>query len=97
MLFAIYGNLVLILLYRRHGIPTCRSRERKQLASSGSWRYVKLFLLAALPYADATIVVGKSDPYAVFNLNGQRVFKSDTKKKTLAPVWDQSFTALVVS
>ena len=24
---------------------------------------------------------GKSDPYAVFTLNGQKVFKSQTKKK----------------
>lgn len=24
---------------------------------------------------------GKSDPYAVFELNGAKVFKSDTKKK----------------
>ena len=40
---------------------------------------------------------GKSDPYVIFTLNGQKVFKSDTKKKTLSPVWNESFEALVPS
>lgn len=39
---------------------------------------------------------GKSDPYAVFTLNGQKVFKSQTKKKTLTPQWDENFTVSVV-
>jgi hypothetical protein len=39
---------------------------------------------------------GKSDPYAVFSLNGQKVFKSQTKKKTLKPVWNETFTVSVV-
>lgn len=42
--------------------------------------------------------VGKSDPYAVFTLNGQKVFKSETVKKTVNPVWNnQFFATLVVS
>ena len=40
---------------------------------------------------------GKSDPYVVFTLNGQKVFKSETKKKTLSPVWNESFETLVPS
>ncbi|EIW70089.1 hypothetical protein TREMEDRAFT_71520 [Tremella mesenterica DSM 1558] len=40
---------------------------------------------------------GKSDPYVVFTLNGQRVFKSETKKKNLSPVWDESFEVMVPS
>ncbi|WWD20758.1 hypothetical protein CI109_105235 [Kwoniella shandongensis] len=40
---------------------------------------------------------GKSDPYAVFTLNGMRVFKSDTKKKTLHPVWNESFETMIPS
>jgi Ca2+-dependent lipid-binding protein len=40
---------------------------------------------------------GKSDPYAVFHLNGERVFKSSTKKKTLNPEWNEDFTVEVVS
>ncbi|RDB28789.1 Uncharacterized protein PYUK71.03c [Hypsizygus marmoreus] len=40
---------------------------------------------------------GKSDPYAVFTLNGQKVFKSETKKKTLNPEWNESFSVSVPS
>ena len=40
---------------------------------------------------------GKSDPYVIFHLNGQRVFKSEVVKKTLNPAWNQSFNCLVVS
>ncbi|KXN83626.1 hypothetical protein AN958_01192 [Leucoagaricus sp. SymC.cos] len=40
---------------------------------------------------------GKSDPYAVFTLNGQKMFKSQTKKKTLAPEWNENFTCTVLS
>jgi Ca2+-dependent lipid-binding protein len=39
---------------------------------------------------------GKSDPYAVFSLNGQKVYKSGTKKKTLAPEWNEVFECDVV-
>lgn len=39
---------------------------------------------------------GKSDPYAVFTLNDQKIFKSQTKKKTLAPEWNENFTCQVV-
>ncbi|EKM83486.1 hypothetical protein AGABI1DRAFT_88463 [Agaricus bisporus var. burnettii JB137-S8] len=40
---------------------------------------------------------GKSDPYAVFSLNGQKVFKSNTKKKTLTPEWNEVFECDVPS
>ncbi|KAG9128333.1 hypothetical protein FRC07_000841 [Ceratobasidium sp. 392] len=40
---------------------------------------------------------GKSDPFVVFSLNGSKVFKSETKKKTLAPEWNQSFEVSVPS
>ncbi|TFK57601.1 tricalbin [Heliocybe sulcata] len=40
---------------------------------------------------------GKSDPFAVFNLNGARVYKSQTKKKTLNPEWNESFIVQVAS
>lgn len=39
---------------------------------------------------------GKSDPFVVFFLNGQRVHKSQTKKKTLAPEWNENFVVQVV-
>jgi len=40
---------------------------------------------------------GKSDPYVVFTLNGAKVFKSETKKKTLTPVWNESFEVMIPS
>ncbi|WVF68009.1 hypothetical protein IAT40_002771 [Kwoniella sp. CBS 6097] len=40
---------------------------------------------------------GKSDPYVVFTLNGSKVFKSETKKKTLAPVWNENFEVMIPS
>ncbi|TFY83046.1 hypothetical protein EWM64_g967 [Hericium alpestre] len=40
---------------------------------------------------------GKSDPFAVFTLNGQRVYKSQTKKKTLSPDWREDFFVNVPS
>ncbi|KAJ3886025.1 C2 domain-containing protein [Lentinula edodes] len=40
---------------------------------------------------------GKSDPFAVFTLNGQRVYKSQTKKKTLNPDWNEQFPVSVTS
>lgn len=39
----------------------------------------------------------QSDPYAVFTLNDEKVFKSETKKKTLAPVWNEKFEVDVLS
>ncbi|KAK0198528.1 C2 domain-containing protein [Armillaria mellea] len=47
-----------------------------------------------IPAADRS---GKSDPYAVFTLNEQRVFKSQTKKKTLNPEWNENFQVSVPS
>ncbi|KAH8928049.1 hypothetical protein BT69DRAFT_651519 [Atractiella rhizophila] len=40
---------------------------------------------------------GKSDPYAVFTLNGEKVFRSEVQKKTLNPVWKQTFDVEVPS
>ncbi|KAI0726177.1 tricalbin [Fomitopsis betulina] len=40
---------------------------------------------------------GKSDPFAVFQLNGHKVYKSQTKKKTLNPEWDENFVVQVPS
>ncbi|KIJ68717.1 hypothetical protein HYDPIDRAFT_81596 [Hydnomerulius pinastri MD-312] len=40
---------------------------------------------------------GKSDPYAVFMLNGQKVGTSTTKKKTLNPDWQENFLVNVPS
>ncbi|KAI1431692.1 C2 domain-containing protein [Xylaria sp. CBS 124048] len=55
---------------------------------------VDLLSAANLPAADSN---GKSDPYCKFELNGQEVFKSKTQKKTLNPVWNETFEVAVPS
>ncbi|KAF9270554.1 tricalbin [Marasmius fiardii PR-910] len=40
---------------------------------------------------------GKSDPYVVFSLNGMKVAKSQTIKKTLNPTWNEDFDISVRS
>ncbi|KAG8929500.1 hypothetical protein FRC02_005514 [Tulasnella sp. 418] len=40
---------------------------------------------------------GKSDPFVTFTLNDERVYKSQVKKKTLTPVWNESFSAPIPS
>ena len=50
-----------------------------------------------LSYSISCSLLGKSDPYAVFTLNNNKVFKSEVKKKTLSPTWDETFTVMVVS
>lgn len=41
---------------------------------------------------------GTSDPYVVFTVNGERMFKSEVIKKTLNPKWDHAkFTVPIVS
>lgn len=52
--------------------------------------------ILSLPLMLIYAVLGKSDPYAVFSLNGSKVFKSETKKKTLVPEWNETFEVTVV-
>jgi Ca2+-dependent lipid-binding protein len=40
---------------------------------------------------------GKSDPNITFLLNGMKVFKSETKKKTVHPVWNETFEVSIPS
>ena len=47
-----------------------------------------------LPAADRS---GYSDPYCVFILNGERVFKSKVVKKTLNPTFDEKFEVTIPS
>ncbi|KAF8530946.1 tricalbin [Gautieria morchelliformis] len=40
---------------------------------------------------------GKSDPFAIFTLNDQKVYRSQVKKKTLRPDWNENFDVSVPS
>jgi Ca2+-dependent lipid-binding protein len=40
---------------------------------------------------------GTSDPYVVITLNGEKVHKTETKKKTLTPVWNETCECTIPS
>jgi hypothetical protein len=40
---------------------------------------------------------GTSDPYVVVSLDGEKIFKTDTKKKTLTPVWNEALECTIPS
>ena len=41
--------------------------------------------------------LGTSDPYVLVTLNGEKVYKTETKKKSLTPVWNENFTVTLYS
>lgn len=73
-------------------VPTVLE-ARESINNQGSLR---LTLVSGhdIPAADRG---GKSDPFAVFTLNGDRVCKSQTKKKTVNPEWHEDFMITVPS
>lgn len=60
---------------------------RESVNNQGNLR-VDIISAKGLASADRN---GKSDPYSVFNLNGDKVYKTETKKKTLNPEWNEWF------
>ncbi|KAG2156538.1 C2 domain-containing protein [Suillus bovinus] len=66
---------------------------RESINNQGIFR-VDLLAGKDLRAADRT---GKSDPFAIFTLNGTKVFTSQTKKKTLNPDWSETFEVNVPS
>lgn len=66
---------------------------RESINNQGTFR-VDLLAGKDLRSADRT---GKSDPFAVFTLNGRKVFTSQTKKKNLNPDWSETFEVHVPS
>ncbi|KAF3921577.1 Tricalbin-3 [Arthrobotrys entomopaga] len=70
-----------------------RLDERESITNMGSLR-VDVLDGQDLPAADSN---GKSDPYVVFELNGEKVFKTEIQKKTLHPAWNEFFTVEIPS
>ncbi|GBE78423.1 Uncharacterized protein SCP_0113110 [Sparassis crispa] len=68
-------------------------QPRESINNQGSLS-VELFDGRDIPAVDRG---GKSDPFVVFSLNGQRIYKSQTKKKTLTPEWNERFEVAVPS
>ncbi|RXW22896.1 hypothetical protein EST38_g2942 [Candolleomyces aberdarensis] len=75
-------------------IPVPVTLEARESVSNQGVIRVELLDAHDLRAADRS---GKSDPYAVFSLNGSKVYKSETKKKTLVPEWNETFEATVPS
>ncbi|MCJ1292499.1 hypothetical protein MMC34_004050 [Xylographa carneopallida] len=59
----------------------------ESMSNMGTLR-VDVLEASNLPSADRN---GYSDPYCKFDLNGEGVFKSKIQKKTLQPIWSESF------
>ncbi|KAG7450195.1 tricalbin [Guyanagaster necrorhizus] len=77
-----------------HYVPVPVKLEPRESINNQGVLRVDLIDGREIPAADRS---GKSDPYAVFTLNEHRVFKSQTKKKTLSPEWNENFVVSVPS
>ncbi|KAF3310907.1 hypothetical protein TWF173_009145 [Orbilia oligospora] len=67
--------------------------ERESITNMGTLR-VDVLDGSDLPAADSN---GKSDPYVIFELNGDKVFKTEVQKKTLHPAWNEFFQVQIPS
>ena len=77
----------------RPGNAPCRSYRCSRSPCRGQRRYDHVLCNLSSQAHEHT---GKSDPFAVFQLNGHKVYKSQTKKKTLNPDWNENFVVQVV-
>lgn len=82
-----------VVIETRYVPVPVKLEPRESINNQGVLR-VELVGAKDLRSADRT---GKSDPYAVFTLNGQKECKSQTKKKTLHPEWNEIFNINVPS
>ncbi|KAK0208431.1 C2 domain-containing protein [Desarmillaria ectypa] len=83
-------DISLVTVEARYVPVPVKLEPRESINNQGVLR-VDLIDAREIPAAD------RSDPYAVFTLNEQRVFKSQTKKKTLSPEWNENFQVSVPS
>ncbi|OJA07635.1 hypothetical protein AZE42_01107 [Rhizopogon vesiculosus] len=87
------GNSSTVEIEARYVPVPVKLLPRESINNQGMLR-VDLLAGKDLRAADRT---GKSDPFAVFTLNGAKIFTSQTKKKTLDPAWSESFEVSVPS
>ncbi|KAG1783596.1 C2 domain-containing protein [Suillus placidus] len=87
------GHSSTVEIETRYVPVTVKLLARESINNQG---ILRVYLLAGkdLRSADRT---GTSDPFAVFTLNGTKVFTSQTKKKNLNPDWSESFEVNVPS
>ncbi|KAG2172009.1 hypothetical protein INT43_001486 [Umbelopsis isabellina] len=88
------GNAQIRLSFNFLPVLDFKLDPRESLENQGNLS-VTLISAQKLMAADKS---GKSDPYVVFSIDGEKVHKSATVKKNLNPKWkNESFTAPVVS
>ncbi|THV06045.1 tricalbin [Dendrothele bispora CBS 962.96] len=75
-------------------VPVPVQLEPRESVNNQGTLHVQLVDAHDLPAADRG---GKSDPYALFTLNDQKIYKSETVKKTVSPTWNESFDCSVPS
>ncbi|KAL8286655.1 hypothetical protein RQP46_004183 [Phenoliferia psychrophenolica] len=81
------GELSTVKISTKYIPVEIKIEPRESITNSG-WLRVELLDATGLPSADRN---GKSDPYAVFELNRVKVAKSAVVRKTLAPQWNETF------
>ncbi|KAG7099557.1 hypothetical protein E1B28_001390 [Marasmius oreades] len=86
-------NLSTVTVEARYVPVPVKLEPRESINNQGSLR-VTLLEGRDLRAADRG---GKSDPYVIFTLNGDKVAKSQTIKKTINPVWNEDFDISVRS
>ncbi|GAA5987383.1 hypothetical protein JCM10908_001933 [Rhodotorula pacifica] len=88
-----YGSRSTVTIMSKYIPVEMQLLKRESITNTGNIR-IDLLDGKGLPSADRN---GKSDPYCIFELNGERVYKSEIVKKTLAPVWNEKFEMHVQS
>lgn len=79
------GNAEVTVRARYFPVPDLQLAPEETIDNQGQLR-IDLFEAENVEAADRS---GKSDPYCEVRINDHKVFKTDIKKKTLNPVWNE--------
>jgi Ca2+-dependent lipid-binding protein len=87
-------KLVAILNVRARYFPLLMELDPSESINNMGELQGEIIKAENVPAADRS---GYSDPYSVVQLNGEKVFKTKTVKKTLNPVWNEQFNLEILS
>ncbi|KAF5109968.1 hypothetical protein DV453_001259 [Geotrichum candidum] len=87
-------KLVAVLNLRARYFPLLMELDPSESINNMGELQGEIIKAENVPAADRS---GYSDPYAVVQLNGEKVFKTKTVKKTLNPVWNEQFSIEILS
>lgn len=83
-----------VVTFSSRYIPVNIVLEQRETVNNQGMLRVNVISAKGLMAADRG---GKSDPNVTFLLNGRKVFKSETIKKTVNPVWNEQFETVIPS